>query len=245
MNFQSTSPLEQDMSNLQVIGAGLGRTGTLSLKTALEELGFSPCHHMIETMKQPDIQLISEALFNNQEDVSALNKMFSGYQATVDYPGCMFYEQFIKLNPDAKVVLSVRDSPESWVKSVRATIFRGFVSETTPKFLKILHQITIRVHGVDPNDLKTDLVEVYNEWNARVQRTVPNDNLLLFNVKEGWKPLCEFLGVPVPDKEFPKVNSTEFFQKIFRPQLDSFDARLKDDLSDKLINSTTAVHTEL
>ena len=202
---------------MQVIGAGLGRTGTLSLKAALEELGFSPCHHMIEAMKQADLGSITETLYHNPDDETALNSMLGGYKAVVDYPGCLFYKQLIKLNPEAKVILSVRESPELWEKSARATIFRAeddrFANK--PPFFKHLLDICAREHGMDVKDPASDLAVLYTEWNARVQRTVPNDKLLVFNVKEGWKPLCEFLGVPVPDKEFPKVNSTESFQKKY------------------------------
>ena len=179
---------------------------------ALEELGLGPCHHFVETFKQPDINQIMEALYHNPSDESALKTMFADFKATVDYPGCLFFEQLTKLNPEAKVILSVRDSPEAWAKSARATIFRTDAITRSPTF-KYLNKICTREHGVNPSDTETDLAEMYTRWNTRVENTVSADKLLVFNVKEGWKPLCDFLGVLVPDKEFPRLNSTNTFVK--------------------------------
>ena len=225
------------MSGLQVIGAGLGRTGTLSMKQALEDLGFDPCHHMFEiTMYNPRQNLTSHfqniLVGKNRED--ALEAIFGGYKSTVDYPGCMFYEDFMKMNPDAKVVLTVRDSPEAWVKSVDATIFGGhgasnWLSWKFHQFilswfiegpeLFVIREIRRQLHGVNPDDPKTDLAQMYTDWVNRVKETVPAEKLLVFNVKQGWKPLCDFLGVPVPDTPFPRANNTDTYRSMETWQL--------------------------
>ena len=213
------------MTDLQVIGAGLGRTGTLSMKLALEELGFSPCHHMSETLKHPDREHHFRSILKDVEDEEAIKAVFEGFKATVDQPGNIFYEVFMKLSPDAKVILTVRDSPEAWAKSAGNTIFgcnkasnwfqwklnRFLWDIFEPSQIKMIHKLmsNSKFHGVDPNNPKTDLAQMYSDWNRRVIETVPEEKLLVFNVKEGWKPLCDFLGVQVPDKPFPKVNSTE------------------------------------
>ena len=207
-----------------MIGCGLSRTGTLSMKLALEELGFSPCHHFIETITgHPERNHFYETHYKDETDKEAVKEFFKGYKATVDHPGNWFYQDFIRWNPEAKVVLTVKDSAESWARSTRATIF---VSNTKtnwfswkidmaircylgPPHATLNRKISARKFGVDPNHYKTDLVQLYNDWNERVMRTVPAEKLLVFNVKEGWEPLCNFLGVPVPDKPFPRVNSTE------------------------------------
>ena len=217
------------MSGLQVIGAGLGRTGTLSMKQALEDLGFNPCHHMYETFVNPRANQTSlfEQILVGRNKEEAFEALFGGYKATVDYPGCMFYEDFMKMNPDAKVILTVRDSPEAWAKSVDDTIFRGHRKSNwfsrqihhlvAAMFLDSPHQlviskIMIQTHGVDAEDPKTDLAQMYTDWANRVKETVPAEKLLVFNVKQGWKPLCDFLGVPVPDIPFPRINSTKEFR---------------------------------
>ncbi|XP_063687387.1 uncharacterized protein LOC134820735 [Bolinopsis microptera] len=215
------------MTNLQVIGAGLGRTGTMSMKLALEEIGFGPCHHMVVTFGQEGCFKYFNNILKDKEVEESIKAVFKDFVAAVDYPGCMFYEELMKLNPDAKVILNVRDSPEAWAKSSGDTIFSAnqanwLVSQLKvfmfqmfmPIHLYLIHKIMEKqsVHGVAPTDPDTDLAQMYTDWNNRVIETVPAEKLLIFNVKEGWKPLCYFLGVPVPDTPFPRVNSTEQWQ---------------------------------
>ena len=226
------------MSGLQVIGAGLGRTGTLSMKQALEELGFNPCHHMEETFKHPERNHKHHfiSILANENVSEHLEAVFGGYKAMVDYPGCIFYEEFMKMNPDAKVILTVRDSPEAWVKSVESTIFSRHTASNwlswnfgkmvmklaAPAHIPTFMELVTRTHGVDPSDPKTDLAQMYTDWVNRVKETVPAEKLLVFNVKQGWKPLCDFLGVPVPDTLFPRVNSTKEFHAKHRKQKTRF-----------------------
>jgi len=214
------------MTELQVIGAGLGRTGTLSLRSALETLGFGPCHHMKVVLvedpsKSPLWSKVAEG------DLESLKDIYQGFKATVDYPGCIFYEQFMEWNPEAKVILSVRDNPEVWEQSCRETIFDPNQARLFRTLMKLpmgpggaagaIKRLVTAIHGVDPENSETDLQAMYKEWNQDVIDTVPKDNLLVFNVKQGWAPLCEFLGVPVPDIPFPRVNDrAEFKDRVHK-----------------------------
>ena len=216
------------MTNLQVIGVGLGRSGTRSLQAALEDLGFGPGYDMLRAFQNPGQYHLYQKLYQEPENTEEVVKeILQGFPSTLSYPFCMYYEELIKWNPDAKLILTVRDSPETWVSSAQETIFRSNRKQNwfLWKFNKLVFdymmasyvywvtRIMIRVHGVDPNNPKTDLAQMYSDWNKRVIETVPEEKLLIFNVKEGWKPLCEFLGVQVPNKPFPRVNSREEWKR--------------------------------
>jgi hypothetical protein len=219
---------------IRVIGAGLGRTGTLSLKTALEMLGFDKCHHMIEVFQNPaQIDYWDAAGMGRPVDWDAL---FTGYQAIVDYPGCRYYRQLLAHYPDAKVLLTVRD-PDAWYESARETIYAistarresGPPPSSPPPFgmapeqMQRIGQMVVR--DVWQGDFggrfedKAHAIEVYKRHNAAVQENVPAEKLLVYQVKEGWEPLCKFLGVPVPEgTPFPHVNDRESFKSRIGPR---------------------------
>lgn len=195
---------------LDVIGAGLGRTGTTSLKQALEQLGFVRCHHMTEVFAHPETAARWEAAAEGEPvDWEAL---LAGYRATVDWPSCHFYRDLARIYPRAKIILTLRD-PEAWFRSTQATIFRterlGEI-ERHPMgaFLKkaILPTFDGRVHDHD------HALAVYERHNAEVRRTIPPQRLLVYDVAEGWEPLCRFLGVPIPADPFPHANTTAEFR---------------------------------
>jgi hypothetical protein len=193
---------------LQVIGAGLGRTGTVSLKLALEQLGFGPCYHMTELLMHPDHAPGWVRAADGQPDWESI---FCGYAATVDYPGCTFWRELAQLYPSAKVLLSVRD-PDQWFESTQATIFNDESSATlnaSPlrEFFEktVWRDIGDRVHD------RAFMVELFQRHNCEVERTIPRERLLVCNVAQGWGPLCDFLGVPIPDKPFPRTNSRADF----------------------------------
>lgn len=214
---------------LEVIGAGLGRTGTMSLKAALETLGFGPCYHMIEVFENPEHIPFWEAATRG-EDVD-WERIFSGYRAAVDYPEASFYKVLMERYPDAKVVLSVRD-PERWYESARNTIYRASEAANSP-LIFVIARFVPRLRGmkraVNMND---DLIwkrgfdgrfedreyamDVFRRHNEEAKRHVPPEKLLVYEVKEGWGPLCDFLGVPVPDEPFPRLNDTAEFQRRIR-----------------------------
>jgi hypothetical protein len=188
---------------LKVIGAGLGRTGTLSLKLALQELGFGPCYHMMEVFEAHEQRVPQWTAIANGETPD-WNTLFDGFAATVDWPACNYYRALMRKYPDAKVILSHRPA-EKWFASTQATIFRDAPAGARPPFItKIVGDII----GPDWHDEKA-VIAAYERHNAEVRESVPKNKLLEFQAADGWAPLCAFLGVPAPDTPYPLVNSTE------------------------------------
>jgi hypothetical protein len=192
---------------LSIIGAGFGRTGTMSLKLALEQLGFGPCHHMVEVFAQPESVGWWEAAADGRPD---WEKIYAGYRATVDWPGASFYAQLAEAYPDAKVILTRRD-PEAWYRSTQATIFARDFSEPAGGFEQMIGKVVGRLFDLRMHD-KAHVIEVFERHCAEVQARIPPARLLVYDLAEGWAPLCAFLGVPAPQTPMPKVNSTEEFQ---------------------------------
>jgi hypothetical protein len=209
--------------SLKVIGAGLGRTGTLSLKAALEQLGFARCYHMTQIFAHPEhIPVWDAAARGEGVDWEAL---FQGYQATVDWPGCNFYQEYLRLYPEARVILTVRD-PERWYDSSRQTIY--YVRRALPAWLTVLRPRMGRFRGMLDRLIwvgmfhgrfedRSYAIEVFRRHNEEVKRVVPKDRLLVYEVSEGWGPLCAFLGVPVPEgQSFPHLNDAAEFRARIR-----------------------------
>jgi hypothetical protein len=205
--------------NLEVIGAGFGRTGTMSLKVALEELGYGPCYHMVELFEHPEHVQRWEAAVRG-EPVN-WEELLSGYRATVDWPGAAFYGELMKAYPEAKVLLSVRN-PQRWYESTKNTIYATV--NPSPEMIAAVgpaprlnnELIWKRTFGEDFADSQ-HAIEVFERHNEEVKRYVPADQLLVYKVKEGWEPLCDFLGVEAPKgKPFPHLNDTDSFQRMLR-----------------------------
>ena len=199
---------------LKIVGAGFGRTGTLSMKFALEELGFSACYHMIEVRKNPSHpKLWSEAKNKGNTDWSAL---FEGYQASVDWPSCNFWREQAKAFPDSKILLTLRD-PSAWYESIMTTIYPSSKKFTESKEKKerefgqwAMEMIWEWVFQ-DKMDDRSYVIGKFEKHNEQVIKEVPAERLLVFETGEGWEKLCDFLEVPVPANIFPKVNTTEQF----------------------------------
>ena len=199
---------------LKVIGAGFGRTGTNSLKLALELLGFGPCHHMFEVRDNPNqLPFWQQAA---RGEVPDWEQVFAEYKACVDWPSVRYWRELCSHFPDAKVVHSVR-AEQSWIKSVHSTIFPAMQrrKEIDPgpyrERLEMAYEIIVNQTFAGRMDDPEHALSVYRSHNNEVAQTVPPDRLLVFDVKEGWDPLCEFLDVPVPDDPFPRVNSASEF----------------------------------
>lgn len=192
---------------LDVIGAGLGRTGTLSLKLALEQLGLGPCYHMLEVRAAPErLEHWNRIAAGEKVD---WEEVFAGFRSTVDWPACNYWRELMARYPDAKVILSLRD-PDAWFRSTQATIFSDAVqSGAPPSVVKILTDVV----GKDLGD-RESCIAAFERHNASVKAGVPAGRLLVFDAKQGWEPLCAFLGVPVPDAPFPAVNTTEQFRTM-------------------------------
>ncbi len=193
---------------LEVIGAGLGRTGTMSLKVALEQLGLGPCYHMIEVLSEP---ARSEQWLRAAAGELEWDRVFEGYAATVDYPGCVFWRELADYFPHAKVVLTVRD-PDRWFDSTQATIFSpAHVQRLAGSPMQAFFRTAVvRDYGDRLHD-RAFMTALFRRHVAEVTSAVPRDRLLVYEVGEGWAPLCEFLGVPVPEAVFPRVNSRAEF----------------------------------
>jgi hypothetical protein len=189
---------------LEVIGAGFGRTGTLSLKLALEQLGLGPCFHMSEAIANPECIPAWVAATRGRPD---WERLFAGYRATVDHPGCVFYRELAAIYPGAKVILTVRD-PSDWFDSTQATVFsptmRARVAD--PLFKEFLTGTVWGLFG-EGIDYRAFMVEAFERHIAEVKRAIAADRLLVFEAAQGWEPLCRFLGVAVPTTPFPRVNS--------------------------------------
>lgn len=200
--------------SLQVIGAGFGRTGTTSLKKALEILGLGPCYHMQTAMTRlhhPYFWLRAQA-----HEAVDFRGFFRRYRAAIDWPACEFYRELMAACPEAKVVLTVRD-PERWYDSVAETLWaigRAFPWWFPPAIARMQDAIIWdgRFQGRFAD--RAAAISAFKGHLDEVQRTVPPDRLLVFDVAEGWAPLCTFLGRPIPAQPFPRLNDREFFRRI-------------------------------
>jgi len=191
---------------LQVVGAGVGRTGTHSLKLALEQLLGGRCHHMVEMLADPtQVPGWIEAIDGKPVDWNAL---LADYRTIVDWPGASFWPELAAANPDALVLLSVRD-PESWYRSASNTIFLAFdrMPDEMRPWMEAVRRL-LRDRFSDQFDNPTAMMDAFERHNAAVRGGVPADRLLEFRMEDGWEPLCERLGVAVPSEPFPLTNTT-------------------------------------
>lgn len=193
--------------SLKVVGAGVGRTGTLSLKLALERLLGGPCHHMVEIIGDPAQASGWTAAINGQE--VDWSEVLSGYVAQVDWPGASFWPEISAANPDALVLLSTRD-PEAWYRSASNTIFQPLPSAPPGlgEWFEAAMPKLFRDRFCADRENPTLMMEAYERHNAEVRAGVPAERLLEWTVSDGWEPICERLGLPVPDEAFPTMNST-------------------------------------
>ena len=214
--------------SLRIIGAGFGRTGTASVCTALNQLGF-PCYHMFEVLENKENKThldfwrqVANTEPGTQHD---WDHVFSKYTATVDNPACCVWRELMAAYPDAKVLLTVHPrGAETWYQSTMDTIYFTetmwqfkVLERTTPfgrKFgdmsRKLIWQRSHRGSMAD----RDKAIDHYHRHIEDVKAAVPADRLLVFSVDQGWEPLCKFLGVPVPETEFPNVNDRKAFKKV-------------------------------
>ena len=201
--------------SLQIIGAGFGRTGTLSLKMALETLGFAKCYHMAEVAENPEHTALWRAAWRGEEPWDAL---FAGYRAAVDWPAAAFWPRLMQRYPNAKVLLSVRDAAR-WYKSASDTIFHamkeGLRNADPKRHERLVMAKEIIIDGTFGGDLddRANAIAVYEANVARVYREVPAERLLAFDPADGWAPLCDAFGVAVPETPYPRINTTDEFRR--------------------------------
>ena len=205
---------------MKIICAGWGRTGTRSIKYALERLLGQPSYHMQNILlNKKDAQIWHNSIFKHNEKFD-WEKIYKGYGACLDFPSCNYYRELMEAYPDAKVILNLRDS-ESWIKSwnvLNNQILKSFtfrflakIPGTSFKLQKDIHNKMILGNDGAFQGAKTDIerMKKFDEWNKSVIENVPPDRLLVYQVKDGWEPLCTFLNMPVPDAPFPYKNKTK------------------------------------
>jgi hypothetical protein len=193
----------------------------MSLKVALEELGIGPCYHMIEVFEHREHVSLWEAAIRGEP--LDWEKIFGSYQAAVDWPTAAFYNDLMKVYPHAKVLLTIRD-PEKWYESTKNTLYpTGDAPEPSPIMRMATKLVWEQTFDRNFEDRRY-AIEVFKRHNEEVKKHVPPERLLVYEVKEGWKPLCEFLGVEIPEeKPFPHLNDTEAFKEMVqqrRAQMD-------------------------
>jgi hypothetical protein len=207
---------------VQIIGAGMGRTYTMSLKEALEMVGFKPCHHMMEMRIVPDTaDGWHKAALGEDVDFATL---LAGYKTACDWPSSAFLRELRGVFPDAKVILTERPE-EKWWQSISNTIFKSLRLPPDPNELptrpaqRAMAKAVIinRTFGGEVDD-REHVLGVYRAHNAAVKAEVPADQLLIFDGADGWGPLCAFLGVPIPDQPYPSTNTTADFQGRWTPE---------------------------
>lgn len=194
---------------LAVIGSGFGRTGTMSLKLALEQIGLGPCYHMVEVFKNPAATDLWSAVADDLAHAD-WRTIFEGYNSTVDWPNATYYQELAAAYPDAKVVHTERDA-EDWYASTQATIFadRG-PGDPNAAFPRMIRKVVFSLFDGRMHD-KDHVISVYQAHNAKVRATIPPERLLIYHVSDGWAPLCDFLNMPLPQGATPNVNSREEF----------------------------------
>jgi len=192
---------------LKVIGSGLGRTGTMSMQKAMNLLGLGPCHHMLEVFGHPESVPLWIAAGDGRPDWDAL---FADYRSVMDYPGATHWRALAAYYPEAKIVHTVRD-PDAWFESTQATIFEPRTMETmlagpfAPFARSFLGEAADRLGD------RAYMIDYFNRHTREVIAGAAPERLLVYRVGEGWEPLCEFLGVPIPDTPFPSENDRAAF----------------------------------
>ncbi|MBD3626201.1 MAG: hypothetical protein HUJ24_12685 [Rhodobacteraceae bacterium] len=203
--------------SLKIIGSGFGRTGTMSTKIALEQLGFGPCHHMVEVMGNPDQPAYWQAHAAGDEVDWA--EVFAGYAAQVDFPGASVWHELSIAFPDAKVIHTERPE-DDWWESYSATInkfwrHRESLDLPPPVAAIFAAMDEILVRGVFGGTDRDSALAAYRRNNEKVRDTIPAERLLVFTPADGWGPLCRFLEVPVPATAFPRSNARDEFWALF------------------------------
>jgi len=205
---------------MHVIGAGVGRTGTYSLKLAINRLGLGPCHHMEAVIQNMPVQVpLWQAALDGHPDWNAI---YAGFASAVDWPTAAFFRELSAVYPSAKFILTYRD-PEDWADSFSETIYKAMaMRDQAPPERKAWLDMAYGVvagSGFPEGRNRAELIEAFLAHNRSVQEAIPANKLLVFQVKEGWDPLCRFLDATVPDEAFPRSNDRlEFWEKVRGPK---------------------------
>ena len=208
VNFDHWHPKGTILS-LKVIGTGFGRTGTDSMRVALNKLGFGPTHHMFELNDNPtQDRLWKNLVLGTPPNWDAL---FEGYSSCVDWPSAFYWRELIEANPDAQVLLTWRTA-ESWWASFEKTILKFIQTSDGSDDFFSKQLVAEKVFGGMPVD-RNHAISVYNDHVEEVIATVPENRLLVYKIGEGWSPLCQHLGVDVPGEAYPHSNTAVKFNE--------------------------------
>ena len=195
---------------LSVIGTGFGRTGTESMKRALEMLGHGRCHHMYEVLPDPKQYDAWQAVWDGA--VPDWDALYDGYAAAIDWPTAYYWRAVTAHFPEAKVLLTIR-SAESWYASFSRTIAPALYDHRGAPLSRFTYQMlaveTFANRVTDAAHCKA----VFNAHNDAIREAIPADRLLVYELGSGWEPLCAFLDCPVPDVSYPSGNATEEFHQ--------------------------------
>ncbi len=215
---------------LKVIGAGYGRTGTMSLYTALNQLGF-PCYHMIEVIdnkaNKSHLDFWNKVAKGEEGQQYDWDQVFAKYTAAVDNPACCVWQELLVKNPSAKVILTLHPrGADAWYESTIDTIY--FTEKLWQfKLLKLLTPFARKLGNISTKLIwgrshkgtmedRDKALALYHQHIENIKAKVPEEQLLIYSVDQGWEPLCNFLDIPVPDTEFPNVNDRAEVKKTIR-----------------------------
>ena len=212
---------------MKVICAGWGRTGTRSLKYALQTLLNAPSYHMQNILlNKRDAKLWYDIIFNNPKTIK-WDEIYNGFGACLDFPSCNYYKELMDAYPDAKVILTVREE-NGWMKSwntLNNKIIKSFTFRFLSKIPGTSFYVQKKIHNeaiIGPNGMfkgmksEEDIKKEFLKWNQSVIDYVPKDRLLVYEIKDGWDPLCQFLNLPKPDIPFFHKNKTKNMGHISR-----------------------------
>ncbi|MEO3415036.1 sulfotransferase family protein [Roseovarius sp. CAU 1744] len=200
---------------LKVIGAGFGRTGTMSLRMALNKLELGPCYHMEDVLQDMPTRTPQwNAALSAAPD---WDHVFSGFVSAVDWPVAAFWKELMSYYPHAKFVLSSRD-PEGWYESISQTILAVLTApEKWPgeqvEWLKMVRSVVIE-RSLGGRTDKEGAIDAFRSQEAALARTLPANRLLVHRATDGWEPLCAFLEKDVPGESYPRSNSRQEFFEI-------------------------------
>jgi len=212
---------------MKLIGVGFGRTGTMSIKTALEDEGQGPCFHMIDLIRNPDIvDPWHDAAVKGEKD---WDKMFAGYNATIDWPGCTFWKELIEVYPEAPVLLNIRDF-DPWYKSLHNTVYalrlaseKGELTPDpnrpppSPKLWEVIGTLLYKVDFQGNFEDESWMREMYANRIEEIKDTVPSERLTVWKLEDnpGWGPIADALGIETPNAPFPHLHDTDNFREEF------------------------------
>ena len=196
---------------LKLIGAAFPRTGTMSVKCALEALGFGRCYHMHEVFLTPGHVPVWDAVCDG--NLPDWSQLLAGYTATLDTPACHYWKELSVAFPEAKILLLRRD-PETWYESMHSTTYQvvmGPRGDVDPA-LQMIRRLFLGKHMSDRFEDRDFAVDTYRQYCENVVEEVSSGRLLVYEVSEGWEPLCSFLGLEAPDEPFPVKNTRDEFR---------------------------------